>query len=235
MLSAKNFPVFTTIFVLGVFFGLVGYYVSQNNRKSDLDMLDEKDLPEQIQTRDTSPNQPKPSTSIVKAPTIPADWKSFTDTDPQFGFKTTLSLPPGFSFRFTGSEFTIQNDSTATELWDYSSSVFAGNAGTKNYYDGTSRRDWYRRKLDGEFAMSDEYQKKRGDILSASEISTGSTSYLKLKVKDMSGLVTTRFLYVQNGIVHIFMPASEEASTASAKFPPYVGTVFLSLRSALTK
>lgn len=144
-------------------------------------------------------------------------------------------MAPGYSFIFTGSEFTIQNDSDATELWDYSTSVFSGKDGLKNYYDSTSRRSWYQRKLNGEFTIPEEVQKKRGDILDATEHSIGSQSYLEVSVKDLQGNIEKHFIFAQNRMVHIIKPASNKANTSSAQIPTYIGTIFASLNSVQTK
>lgn len=177
----------------------------------------------------------KPSTTTTKPISIPSNWKQYTATDPEFKIKTTMSMPPGFSFRFTGSEFTIQNDSDATELWDYSTSVFSGKDGLRNYYDGTSRRDWYERKLNGEFMIQEEYQKKRGDILSVNEKNIGAQSYLEILVQPISGNQETHYIFLEDGIVNIIKPASNEANSSNSKISNYIGTIFASLKASSIK
>jgi hypothetical protein len=51
---------------------------------------------------------------------IPKDWKELTgtDTDPAFRVQTTLSIPSGFTFGFSGSEWSICNEA-CVESWDY--------------------------------------------------------------------------------------------------------------------
>ena len=187
-------------------------------------------------------------TVIVKAPTqksgfsnktvaIPSNWQQFTATDPDFGIKTTMSLPPGFSFNFTGSEFTIQNNSDATELWDYSSSVYRNNDGVlKNHYDGSSRRVWYGKRL-SELQNTDK-------IVSLSEKSLNSTSYLEILVQTPSyndqgvesGMkMGKHFVFVQNNILHMITPASNEAYTPAAQIPNNIEPILTSLTAVQTK
>lgn len=176
----------------------------------------------------------------VKSVTIPSDWKSYTATDPDFGVKTTMSMPPGYSFRFTGSEFTMQNDSDATELWDYSTSVFRGRDGLKNYYAGQSRRAWYQDLLDGDFMEEKPASFNPGKITNAVEHQIGSKTYYEMTVSggppaNYSGEVGKHFVYVQNGIVHILKPASHKANTAEAKIPQNIETILASLSSSQVK
>jgi hypothetical protein len=172
--------------------------------------------------------------------TIPSDWKQYIATDPDFGITTKMSMPPGYSFRFTGSEFTIQNDSDATELWDYSTSIFRGKDGLKNYYTGGSRRSWYQELLSGEFMLEKPYQFVPGQITNVLEHQINSQSYLELTVSggpptNYSGETGTHYIYGQNSILHIIKPASHKANSADALIPNYIGTIFVSLNSSSTK
>ena len=174
-------------------------------------------------------------TDSINNVNVPINWKEYTATDSEFGIKTTMFMPPGFSFKFTGSEFTIQNDSDATELWDYSTSVTTGsNNVLKNYYDGGSRREWYKRYLDGEF-LGNTVDKKFGDIVSMTETVIGNTSYLKIVVNTLSRGIQTHYVYLQNDIIHIIKPISDVAETSQAKFPQHVGLSLYSLKSIQTK
>jgi len=171
---------------------------------------------------------------------IPNDWQEYTATDPDFGIKTTLSLPPGFSFRFTGSEFTIQKDLDATELWDYSTSVFREKDGLKNYYTGESRRIWYQKFIEGEFWAEKPYQFVAGEITNVIEHQIGTQTHLELTVTggpptNYSGEVETHFIYTQNGIIHIIKPVSHKANSTTAQIPKYIGIIFFSLRSTQIK
>src|SRR3989304_5139403 len=98
--------------------------VMDTNPSNQPETQSETEIAIQIEPSVDTQTQILPSlnpTVIVKAPTqksgfsnktvaIPPNWQQFTATDPDFGIKTTMSLPPGFSFNFTGSEFTIQNN-----------------------------------------------------------------------------------------------------------------------------
>lgn len=187
-------------------------------------------------------SSPFPSpTAATKPVTIPADWKSYTATDPDFGIKTTLSMPPGYSFRFTGSEFTIQNDSDATELWDYSTSVYRDNDGVlKNHYSASSRRTWYENYLS---TKQNTFQYK-DKVLNVLEIPINASSYLAITVESPSyndhGEVSgtkkgTHYVYVQNNILHMITPISNKAYTVSAQIPKYIGVIFVSLSSSQIK
>lgn len=173
-------------------------------------------------------NEQTGSINPIKAMTIPSDWKKFTATDQEFKVSTTMSLPSGLSFRFTGSEFTIQNDSDATEIWEYFTSVLDS---TTNYYKGESRRVWYQNYLQGKVVkFSDVHEfKTKGTITAASEHSIGSTSYLEVTVQPNYGKSEKHYLYVQNGILNIIKPSSEKANSDQAVLPQNMGTILYSL------
>jgi hypothetical protein len=146
-----------------------------------------------------SPTSITPSSPpVMKQILIPSDWKSYTATDPAFGVTATISLPPGYSFFFTGSEFTIQN-SEATEMWDYTTSVFNGNDGLKNYYDGGSRRVWYQKYISGDtfgnFAKSDA---------KITNVDESNSAYLKITVATSGIPNQISYIAVKNGIINIF-------------------------------
>lgn len=164
---------------------------------------------------------------------IPGDWKTYTGTDSDFGIITSMSMPPGFFFNFSGSEFTIQNDSDATELWDYSTSIFRrGECEVKNFYTGGSRRAWYQKKLNGDFAHKDAVNTKLGDILNVKEHAIGNQTYLEVLVKPTYGNFNeTHFIYVQNNILHRIKPVSEVSMSGKGKLPQYMDIIFLSLKS----
>lgn len=246
-----NLLIIVGVLVLLVVVGGGAYYLGTQNNSVDNNSqtANLQITPEPTTLVQTSPSvnpttntvQPtQKSSSSSKTITIPSDWKSFTATDPDFGVKTTMSMPPGYSFRFTGSEFTIQNDSDATELWDYSTSVFRGKDGLKNYYAGQSRRAWYQDLLDGDFMAEKPITFTPGKITNAVEHQIGSQTYYEMTVlgeppANYSGELGKHFVYVQNGIVHILKPASHKANTAEAKIPQNVGTIFASLSSSQTK
>ncbi len=157
-------------------------------------------------------------------------WKRYTARDPQYGFETTLNLPPDFSFQFSGSEFTIQSGSPTTEQWIYQSSIFNGKDGVKNYYTGQSRRVWYQSYLSRQYSAPDNYLFEPDQILSVEEFSLNKGTYLGVKVNTAAG-IQTHYLFVQNMIVHIFAPASDKASSPEAKLPTLLPQVLESLSS----
>lgn len=182
-----------------------------------------------------------PSPKAIIPITIPSNWKKFTIPDADFGVKTTFSLPPGFSLNYL-SDFVIQNDSDATELWDYSTSIgYRDNDDVrKNHYTGGSRRDWYENYL----AMKQKTFQYKDKILSVSEIPINTTSYLAITVEapaynthgEISGTKKgMHYVYVQNNILHMITPASNKAYTAEAQIPKYIGTIFASLTSSQIK
>lgn len=177
------------------------------------------------------------SSATTKPISIPSSWKKYTAEDPDFGIKTTMSMPPGYSFRFTSSEFTIQNDADATDLWDYSSSVYRDNNGVlKNHYDGGSRRAWYEKQL--------SERHKTDKILSIKEKPSNDSTYLEITVQtpsyDDRGVTSgtkngLHYVYVQNNILHIITPASNKAYTSSTQIPSNIETILASLSSVQTK
>lgn len=237
------FWIFVILFLIST--GITGWLYYQNlqlkqqlinSQQASQSQIVPNIIPPESSPTSSSPTPSTKPTATIEPIIIPSNWKQFTAIDPEFKIKTTMSMPPGFSFSFTGSEFTIQNDSDATELWDYSTSVFSGKDGLKNYYDGTSRRDWYKRKLDGEFTSPEEFQKKRGDILSVIEHNINNQSYLEISVNDLnSGDIQKHYLFVNNGMIHIIKPASHEANNSTALMPKYLDIIFTSLTSTTIK
>lgn len=198
--------------------------------------------PEQLLPITQPKSSPAPSPTVITKPvTIPADWKSYTATDPDSGIKTTMSMPPGYSFGFTGSEFTIQNDSDAKELWDYSTSVYGDeNSPLKNHYTGGSRRIWYENYLSNK-QRTFQYKDR---IVGVTEVPIGDSSYLAIAVEtpayndrgEISGTEKgMHYVYVQNNILHMITPVSDKAYTADAQIPKYIGTIFSSLSSTQVK
>lgn len=176
-------------------------------------------------------------TSTTNSVTVPSSWKKYTSDDQEFGVKTTMAMPPGYSFKFTGSESTIQNDSDATELWDYSSSVYRDNEGIlKNHYNGSSRRVWYEKRLAERQSLD--------KIIGVKEKPLNSTNYLEITVQtpayDDHGVASgtkngLHYVYVQNGILHMITPASNKAYTTEAQIPDNIEPILASLTSVQTK
>ncbi|OGG17391.1 hypothetical protein A3D78_04220 [Candidatus Gottesmanbacteria bacterium RIFCSPHIGHO2_02_FULL_39_14] len=246
----SRFPIILGIFLILLVFTGGAYYLglkknnSNNNYSQTINSHPQAEttIAVQIEPSVNTQNQLIPSLnptaiyitgSSSKMVSSPPEWQQFTATDPDFGIKTTLSLPPGFSFLFTGSEFTIQNASDASELWDYSSSVYRNNDGVlKNHYDGSSRRAWYEKRL-AEKQSTDE-------IVGITEKSVNSSTYLEITVQtpayDDHGVTSgtkigKHFIFVQNNILHMITPVSNKAYTPSAQIPDNIGSIFASLTS----
>jgi hypothetical protein len=235
----------TVILVCFVIFGFGGYYLGTRNNYSSQNNQPPVPSPTSLVATVTPPftnptNQPvvtqKPIV-ITKPISIPSNWKKYTAEDPDFGVKTTLSMPPGYSFRFTGSEFTIQNDSDATELWDYSSSVYRDNNGIlKNHYNGGSRRAWYEKRLSERQSID--------KIVSVKEKPLNTSSYLEITVQtpsyDDHGVAYgtkngMHYVYVQNNILHMITPTSNKAYITAAQIPGDIEPILASLTSVQTK
>lgn len=219
------------VLICFVIFGFGGYYLgiqkSNNSQNNQLPVSS----PTPSATTETLPTANPPTV------TVPANWKKYTAEDPDFGTRTTMVMPPGYSFRFTGSEFTIQNDSDATELWDYSSSVYRDNDGIlKNHYDGSSRRVWYEKRL--------SERQSPDKIVSVKEKPLNATTYLEITVQtpsyDDHGVTSgtkngLHYVYVQNNILHMIVPASNKAYTSAALIPGNIEPILASLTSVQTK
>lgn len=167
-----------------------------------------------------------PTSAPVK---VPSAWISQTAWDREFGIKTTLSLPKTFVFKFANNEFEIQSSKDAQEIWLYTTSVFPGKNGLKNYYDGSSRRAWYQSYLHGEF--SNDYQRNDGDITQVLD----KGNFLELAVANAPGGTEKHFVLAKDGLLHIIKPASQKAYSAQAELPALVPQIFASLSSTLTK
>ncbi len=177
-----------------------------------------------------TPTKEKPAPTI-KLIQIPPNWKTFTDTDPLTKLTVSLTLPPGYKFRFTGSEWTIGKD--GEEIWDYNSSIMLGeNATPVNKYDGSSRRRWYQRYLNEEFLEEEPFLTNKHKIISVKEHPIGATTYLEIEVENsLSKRVETHFVYVQNGILHIIKPVSEKAFSKDSEIYKNIDKILYSLKS----
>jgi hypothetical protein len=232
--------------------GASGYYLGS---QSDLDTSSDKPViavsketkdvqaTDVVSTDDAFPDDiviiedqptPFPGAANMKI-VVPANWEEFSATDPDYGVQTTLSMPPGFSFRFSGSEFTIQNDSDATELWEYSTSIYRNNENVlKNHYDGSSRRVWYKKYLDERQSVA--------TIIGAKERSLNSSTFLEITVQtpsyndrgETSGAKSeAHYVYVKDNVVHIISPASIKAATPEAQLSEFITIIMVSLKSKL--
>lgn len=162
-------------------------------------------------------------------PTIPKDWKEYRDTDIDFGVKTTVSLPPGCSFKFTGSEWDLRCGEG--DVWDYKTSVFRGKEDeSKNYYTGGSLEQWYQRYLNYDFFEIGNIVAK-DEIIKVKENRIGAISYFNMVIKEGNGQTITHYLYAQNGIVHIIQPLIIDEPTSKIK--KNIGFIFSSLKSEI--
>lgn len=233
--SPKKQP--TLLLILGVILLLLlvgggGYYLgSQKN----IEPLETQPFPTSVPSPTINDSVVSPTPKTVIPITIPSDWKQYTATDSEF-VKITMSMPPGYTFRYV-SEFRIHNDDS-TESWGFSTSIM----GEKNNYTGGSRRAWYEDYLASfQTGIQDQYKEK---VLKVSEIPINNSSYLAILVEGpgyndhgvVSGRRTgTHYVYVQNNILHMITPSSNKAYTAEAQIPKYIGIIFASLTSSQTK
>lgn len=241
-----RFPLVLGIILLLLLVGVGSYYLGMQKGGEPFGK-------QPVPTSTSSPtisdidNVASPTPKVITPITIPSDWKQYTATDGDFGIKTTMSLPPGFSFQFTGSEFLIRN-SDSTELWDYSTSVYivAGSEDLlpKNHYNSDSRRTWYENYLSGKIKGPSVQGVYNDKIVNVEEIPINATSYLAVTVEasayndhgEISGTKKgMHYVYVQNNILHMITPASNKAYTAKAQIPKYIGTIFASLTSSQIK
>lgn len=162
-------------------------------------------------------------------PTVPKDWKKYSDTDVDFGVKTTVSLPPGCDFKFTGSEWDLRCGEG--DIWDYKTSVFRGKEDDpKNYYSGGSLEEWYKKYLNGDF-FADYTSQEKDLIIKTTKHSVDSESYFELTIKETNGRLVAHYLFVQNGIVHIIQPLVIDEPTSKIK--KNIGLIFSSLKSEI--
>lgn len=153
---------------------------------------------------------------------IPKDWKKYNDTDIDFGVQTTISLPPGCDFVFSGSEWDV--NCGENEKWDYTNSVYRGNdeRDPRNHYSGESLQQWYQ-----QYTSQDK-------IISAKERPINKGHYLEVQVKLAdSGKMETNYVYVQNNIAHILRPLVIDELNSVVK--KNIGIIFTSLKSSITK
>jgi hypothetical protein len=162
---------------------------------------------------------------------IPKDWKKYNDADIDFGIKTTVSLPPGCIFNFTGSEWDLRCGEK--DVWDYKTSVFRGKEDKlKNYYTDGSLEQWYKKYLNGDF-FADYASQEKNIILKTIKHSIQSNNYFELTIKETNGQIITHYLYLQNNVVHIIQPLIINESTSMIK--KNIGIIFTSLESSITK
>jgi hypothetical protein len=158
--------------------------------------------------------------------TVPASWQVHTDTDPQYGLTTTLATPPGFTFAFTGSEWTLSD--TQGEIWHYQTSLEMQEDGSlENTYDAGSRRVWYQNYLQRQASSN-----ARPDVVTnVEEYGVAGTTYLAILVTPsyLPEAPETHYLYYQNGLMHILRPSSARATSPNAVIPQNIGPVLSSL------
>lgn len=244
------------LLIMGIIIMIVYFFYQKNSRPETPlsgNITNPVQLTPTIPTTSSYPTKNITQTAI----NIPKNWTRYTGTDPQARLTVSLSLPLGYSFGFSGSEWNLVN-SQNNEFWDYSSSIlfsawsekcnketdkftdFAAYLNQcclekiKNYYDGGSRRTWYQKYLNGDFSCSYPASAgKIGNVISVEEIPAGNLSYLKIKVSETNNANRFDYLYVQNGILHILRPTSN--LSAISLLEENLGIVFYSLQSKIEK
>lgn len=212
---SKSVSLFTALLLFAAFaFG--GYLIGSKTNQGQSQVLSKKTTIEEV-------NKPK-------TVSIPADWTSYTLINPNSGEQTKLSLPPDYSFRLNDYEFIIQNDQDYEETWSYSTSIFYGPEGVKNYYTNNPIKDWYLAYLNGEYLFEKPYIFKESKILDTKEELIGMRKYIILTVKKDE--TEKHYLFLENNIVHIFKPASLKANTAPSAISKNMGAIFASLNSS---
>ena len=157
-----------------------------------------------------------------------SNWKIYTAEDPEFGIKTSLKLPPGFSFSFSGSEFIIQDNNDDAEVWRYTTSITADGGNT---YSGQSKKVWYEEYLQGKHGGVSVAHKNLVDTV---DRNYNNTSYIEASVNE--GAMNVRhFLYVKNGILNIIVPSSNVAYYDSAVIANNIGPIIESINVVQTK
>lgn len=205
-----------TAFLLFAVFAFGGYFIGNKNNQNQSQVSSQKTTIEKI-------NKPK-------AISIPADWTSYTLINPNSNEQTKLSLPPNYSFRLNDYEFIIQNDQDLEESWSYSTSIFYGPEGVKNYYTGGKIKDWYLGYLNGKYLFEKPYIFKESRILDDKEELIGMKKYIILTVKKDE--TEKYYLFLENNIIHIFKPASIKANTTPSAISKNIGSIFVSLNSS---
>jgi hypothetical protein len=237
-LRVKDFALLELLIITGIVILSAVYLVSPNRDKQNYTEQSPQPTPTTVQPTLIPLVTPRINQISDMAPsTIPADWTKYTDEDTAFGLKTSLSLPPGYIFFFTGSEWLISDENyPKPEIWDYTSSIFMGGdqEEPKNYYDGSSPWLWFQRNLDGEFFEPERIAERDLQIIEVNEYSfSDNRKYYQIESQyRSSGQVVTQYLYIQNGIVNIFTPINSDQfpnSTISTNFGP----IFVSLTSQM--
>lgn len=184
-------------------------------------------LPQILSTFQFSENVKAAPTSTPKPISIPNDWKKQTATDSYYGLTTNLTLPPDYTFAFTGSETTISS-SDQKEVWEMITSLSTNTDGIiHNSYDNSSRRSWYEKMLQG----SNSYIAfPNAKIISVKEIPINNSSALAITLNLNPGTVT-HYLVVNHGIVHIFRPISEAANANDSNFTQNIAAILNTLFS----
>lgn len=142
----------------------------------------------------------------------PEDWIAYSQTDPDFKVQINLSLPLGFAFEFTGSDFTIRN-SDSSEIWNVVTSVTRlEDESLTNTYSGGDVNAWYRR-----------YFNQLHGASNSTIQSVSPTGLFYTATVDLGGGVTeTRYLVEDSGYMVVIRPSSQAASSDTASLLPQI-------------
>lgn len=176
----------------------------------------------------TTSLEPTVTPTISRSPTIdtiPTVWKTYTAIDTGWGVQTTLSLPSEFSFTFKGSDFLIQKDSDASELWEYTTSIRGDEQGKGNntFIEGTAL-SWYQQYFREVNGLTDN------QILDFEEKTEKGITYFSVRAPSPLG-IETHYVSEKNGIVHILKPSSAAALNTDSLIANNIAVIFYSLTS----
>ncbi|MDO8488424.1 MAG: hypothetical protein Q7S31_03895 [bacterium] len=205
-------------------------------------------LGKQLYSQPLSPPAPSPTVEVTPSPAsdtitstptvnpspivVPASWKVKSATDSYFGLTTSLTLPPDYSFHFSGSETTLSSSTESSDSWDYLTSLSTNsNNQIYNSYDGSSRRTWYEKLLEGNDTVKGYANTQ---TISVKEVPVNDTSFLAITIKWDLG-TETHYIIVNNGILHIFRPLTEAAKANHTFFSQNAPIILSTLTSSWTK
>ena len=129
-----------SILLIIIFIGVLGAACADKSTPTSLTRTTTNTTAENSTTVTETPDDEADETTLpAPVVTVPSDWKEITAGKDYV--KTTLALPDGFVFRFSGSESDVANDVTG-EAWDYSTSVDVNSP--ENFYAGGSTTAYFR-------------------------------------------------------------------------------------------
>lgn len=160
---------------------------------------------------------------------VPKTWKEFSYKEDKV--KLTLKVPTGYEFQTSPSEVMLVNSDTE-DYWVYFDSIGIdpNTEELKNYYDNTSRRVWYSKWITSELTSGTyEGSVENNKVLAVKEHFINGISYLEIDKKNYGNTFKV-FLYVQNGIVHMFEQTGKDSNRTLDK---NIGLLFYTLKSEI--